>query len=161
LQKGYEHPTDPKLLNKEIKPDIVVEPTEQSNRIVLDTKNKYSSINTDSFPDVANNDLYQITYYAISLNAKGVLLVYPASGENWTKYPLKSSESEEAYQKKRLKRTAEIHKDLKSSFKVIISQNQEVTIYLWRVKLDGTMEETRKSIAELAHFILDLLRGEI
>src|ERR1051326_1779056 len=76
LQKEHLHDIHPRLTNKTIVPDIVIQDRTSGQQIVLDVKNKYSRLRDDGALDISNPDLYQLTYYLKTLSTNKGVLVY-------------------------------------------------------------------------------------
>lgn len=161
IQKQYRHPAHPDISNKFVEPDIVVEKINgEGDRVVIDTKNKYSILPDNSSPNISNNDIYQIAYYCLMLNSKTAILVYPGSANTSTDYPFPGSEGERNYEKKRQK-TLESLKSNASTHLSLTLGNASISIYFWRINLEGTMHDTMESVAKLALFIADAIKGRL
>jgi len=160
VQPEYNHATIPEFDGKYIKPDIVVENINSSERIILDTKNKYSLLNENTVLSVSNSDLYQIAYYCFSLKTRKAILVYPSNKKNTTRYPFRGSEGEVAYEQKRDRAVKCIKSDSASFIKIDFSEHP-IELFFWRINLEGKMFETIESVSQLALFIADALKGRI
>lgn len=151
-QREFRHEIAPYKAEKSIIPDIVVRDKESGECVVLDVKNKYSQLRNDGDVALSNQDLYQLTYYAQSLNALCCLLIYP-SMKPPIQYPIKSSESETTYQeKKRTKRD-----EIESLNKIAIFREKPIRLYTYNIDLSGTMENTKRSVAGLSQLVADII----
>ena len=161
IQKQYPHPAQPNISNKFVEPDIVVERRNgEGNKVVIDTKNKYSMLSDNSSPNISNNDIYQIAYYCLMLKSNTAILVYPGNAETTTDYPIRSSEGETVYERKRQR----VLESLKSNASTHLSLSlgmSSISIYFWRINLEGTMQETMESVVKLAFFITDAIKGRL
>ncbi|RHW77573.1 5-methylcytosine restriction system specificity protein McrC [Colwellia sp. RSH04] len=161
-QLEIDHPVEPIMEGKRIKPDVVVIPKDNNKsfkNIIIDSKNKYS-VSENSKLLVSNSDIYQITYYAQCFNTDYAILVYPGNNKNCSKYPIQSAEGRSSYEKKRQKAFDKIKSD-SGTFSKLNFITHEVNIFYWRVDLTGTMKNTEQSFAQLALFITDLSKGEL
>ena len=161
VQPQYPHPTIPELAGKFIMPDLVFQPRSgDTTPVVLDTKNKYSILHEGNSLAVSNADLYQISYYCSALGASSAVLVYPGNSSSATDYPFRGSEGESVYEAKRTKALNRI-KSTPASHLLLKFPSQSVSLFFWRINLQGTMHETIESVAKLALFMVDLGKGRV
>lgn len=160
VQQKYPHPTEPVLVGKLIQPDIVVEDRSGTTFVVLDTKNKYSLLPDQLSPSFSNADLYQIAYYCLVLEAKTAVLVYPGNFSTSTKYPFRGSEGERKYETKRQRALQNIQSN-PSTYLRLSFASYPISLYFWRINLQGTMYDTMESVAQLALFLADVIKGKV
>ena len=161
IQKQYLHPAHPNIPNKFVEPDIVVEKKAgEGNRVVIDTKNKYSMLPDNLSPSISNNDIYQIAYYCLMLKSNTAILIYPGNAKTSTDYPFPGSEGAQNYERKR-QRALETLKSNASTHLSLTLGNSSISIYFWRINLEGTMHDTMESVAKLALFIADAIKGKL
>ena len=99
-----------------------------TKKVVIDTKNKYTSVLDKSTPDfiAANPDIFQQYYYASRTGAENIVLVYPSSK----------------------KHTAPIGEyDLK------FQNNKNIKMYFWALHITGSPRENKNALINLAKFI--------
>jgi hypothetical protein len=159
-QSEFAHPFSPELKRNFICPDLVVRSLEDDGRlVVLDTKNKYSLVNSSGAPKISNSDIFQMAYYAQALGSQVAVLVYPGDASNSTDYPIPSSEGKGVYRKKRDRALNRIF-DSGSGFTISLGSSK-ISLISWRLNLAGTLQDTRKSVAQLCQFIAHTASGEI
>jgi len=156
LQPSIEHDIVPKIAEKNIIPDILVEKLNSEEKVIIDIKNKYSSLRNDGKVQINNSDLYQLAYYAQTLKAKYCILVYPGSNPS-LQYPLRASESEESYDKKRQERFQKFEQN--NIIRVFSDINIKLIIY--NVDIAGTLLNTKHSLASLCQLTVDILDNKI
>ena len=145
------HPSQP-ALSGYIKPDLIITNKQTGRVIVIDLKNKYSQIQANQKPSLSNADIYQISYYALAIESKRAMLVYPTT-ENLASFPIKKSESSVKYAA-RIEKFRSLHV---ASEPVIKLGKNEITLTPYQVDLGGTMANTAESLASLALYIDYLL----
>jgi len=153
-QKEFGHPTTPVLTGRGYSPDILIDSIPPRSLIVLDTKNKYSLMNSVTDCQVSNSDLFQMSYYAQAKGAKNVVLIYPGNDESASEFPLKAAEDEASYAVRVDSRFRRIHMDVHDSF--VLDFPSSIRFYVWRVDLTGSIKNTQRSVAKLAQFIAEL-----
>lgn len=155
------HDTEPMIRDRNYIPDVVARNAGgEGDPVVVDTKNKYTALVEDGKAQLSNPDLFQMTYYSLALGAKAAVLVYPGDSSTSTKYVIKGSVSERKYEAQRTKTVEKIRSDPATFLKVNLSSGQ-IDVYQWTVNVTGSLMDTRRSVAELAMFVVDLLKGEI
>ena len=148
----FEHDTVP-WLQGDIIPDLHILHRQNENRVILDTKNKYSGLRELGKFTVPNPDLYQICYYCLNLGIKSAILVYPAtSGAH--QYPIRYSESENSHNLK-VEKFLALSQELKRT--MVATTPCKFDLYIYNIDLSGTMENTIRSVASLCLFIEHLL----
>lgn len=159
-QGKFPHPFSPELEQNFISPDLIVRGLDaDARRVVLDTKNKYSLVNSTGAPKISNSDIFQMAYYAQAVGSQVAVLVYPGDASNATVYPIPSSEGSGAYERKRgtaLKKMFESG----SGFTILLGGSQ-ISLIAWRLNLAGTLRDTRESVAQLCQFIAHTASREI
>jgi 5-methylcytosine-specific restriction endonuclease McrBC regulatory subunit McrC len=150
-QPQFPHDMTPDIADKKIIPDIVIKDKRTNEIVIVDLKNKYSQLRDEGSFKVSNDDLYQLTYYAKALKAKCCFLVYPGANPK-IQYPLKSSESPEAYEVKKKAKLEEINQ----KNRVLVFQDQPITLYSYNVNLLGSLQDTRRSVASLCQLLIDI-----
>lgn len=154
-QKGFAHRFEPTLASKKIFPDVILQPISPNGRsVVIDTKNKFS-LSSNQEVSISNNDIYQIKYYAESIPTNVGVLLYPGDDANCSRYPIRSSEGEEAYEKKLAKRQGELLSSGTDIFR-LRQNNNDFYLIIWRVNLSGTLYDTRSSLAEFCQLLSDI-----
>lgn len=154
LQGQFKHEITPNLSEKKITPDIVIEKKDDGKKIILDLKNKYSTLRNDGSFQVSNNDLFQLAYYSQTLQAEYCILVYPGSNPS-IQYPLRGSEGDDAYMKKR----QEKFKKIKEENLITVFSKNSVKMLIYNIDIQGTMQNTKKSIASLGQLAIDILNN--
>lgn len=159
LQLEKLHPASPELKSKLIKPDLVLQPKDNSKykNVVVDCKNKYSMLN-DGALSIANADIYQMTYYAQCFYTEYAVLVYPGNFKNRTVYPIEGSEGRSSYIQKRNRAFDTI---LRNSYTCMSFNSHKIHLFFWKVDLTGTMKDTELSFAQLSLFLTDLSKNEL
>ena len=150
LQKSFEHSMSSKISNKKIIPDVFITKTTSGEKILLDLKNKYSQLREDGGIVVSNQDLFQLSYYAKTLGVQNCILVYP-SYKPAIQYPIKGSESDDAYKQKK----AEKFEQILESNSTLLFNDSSVRITIYNVDLSGRVRNSVKSVAGLCQFISD------
>jgi hypothetical protein len=153
LQPEIEHRSIPRMDSRRIVPDIIVAHRESGKRIILDVKNKYSSLASDGKPSVSNSDLFQQHYYASNQAALVSILLYPSAKPSWS-FPLPGSEGIEKYD-------AECAKQSVSPALTkleIVHDSVRVTFFQVEIDLSGTVKNTVNSMKRLAFFVEYLFR---
>ena len=154
-QLEVQHPARPNLSGF-IKPDLVITNRKSGKTLVVDLKNKYSSIGANQKSSLNNSDIYQIAYYAQALGTTQAMLVYPTT-EEVDSFPIKKSESASKYAEK-----VETFRELREISEPILSLgSNKVTLIPYQVDLSGTMINTAKSLASLAMYIDFLLTMDL
>ncbi len=160
IQPEYKHPTKPQVSWKSFLPDIVVRMAKDAAfPVVLDVKNKYATAIRQGAGYVGNEDVFQISYYCHALKSPVGFLVFPGGKDEATKYPLRSSESESAYEEKRKRVLDQIVR----SNRVMLfngSGATELQLFKWVIDLSGTIRNSLVSVASLAQFLADLMEGK-
>lgn len=151
-QPRFEHDTMPSLPG-EIIPDLLVLHRNGSDKILIDTKNKYSGLRELGQFSVSNPDLYQICYYALNLGIKTAILVYPAT-YGMPQYPIRFSESEISHNRKVEKFLISIERFKRT---MVAKTPCKFDLYAYNIDLSGPMENSIRSIASLCLFIEYLL----
>lgn len=146
-QTPFKHDTDP-LLDGDFVPDLIVVNRSKGTRLLLDMKNKYSALQEAGQFSVSNPDLYQITYYALNLGVKDSILVFPSCTPS-PQFPIKTSESAEAYEAKINRFVAA---DQAYHRTLIVGTPCHFSLYVYYIDLSGPMENTLRSIASLCLF---------
>ena len=154
-QKSFNHAMEPSLINKKIIPDVFVTHRGKKKGVILDLKNKYSSLREDGKIILSNPDLYQISYYSKTLDQKTCILVYPGYRPR-IQYPIKSSESEGAYAEKRSQKLAEILKDNSTT----LFRDRSIRIIIYNVDLSGSVRNSIKSVAGLCQLVTDIIQED-
>ena len=162
VQEKKSHKIEPELPGSFISPDILVYPNEMMNSrpIVIDTKNKYSTLIQSGGTKISNTDLYQMIYYCQTVGTNIAMLVYPGTSITKTKYPIPGSEGKTKYLAKRDAALIE----LKTSNNHIFNYkggDADISIIIWRLDLSGTLRDCRQSMAELSQFVADCVKQEI
>lgn len=161
IQSEFSHPTTPRLKDKVIIPDLVIRSSEENGKsIILDTKNKYSLLADDTTLSLSNADLYQISYYCLALKAETAILIYPGNKTTATKFPIKGSEGKEEYERKRTRAVEKIKSESSTYIKVKLADHS-INLFFWRINLEGTLFDTQSSVAQLANFIVDSIKGKL
>lgn len=153
LQPEIEHKSIPGMDNRRIVPDIIVRHRESEKCIILDVKNKYSSLAQDGKPTVSNSDLFQQYYYSSNQAGMASILLYPSAKPSWS-FPLPGSEGIEKYH-------AECAKQSVSPALTrlqIVHDSLCVTFYQVEIDLSGTVKNTVNSMKRLAFFVEYLFR---
>lgn len=151
-QAQFPHDMVPDISEKKIIPDVLIRDKQNGKIIILDLKNKYSQLRDEGGFKISNDDLYQLTYYAKTLGAKCCFVVYPGANPR-IQYPLKGSEGQPEYERKRIVKLEEIN----TKSKVQIFKNDSVTLYTYSVNLLGSLQDTKKSVASLCQLMIDVL----
>lgn len=155
IQKPIPHAVVPRRAGLgAIVPDIVVKMKKGHGSVVVDLKNKYSALRNDGNISIGNNDLYQICYYAKTLETNYCILAYPGANPS-LQYAIRSSESEAAYESRRNRKKKQLL--VSSTFNVLSKDSIKVVAYC--IDLSGTLRNTRKSVASLCQLIVDMLEG--
>lgn len=150
-QQHFRHVITPDVADKSIIPDVLVKDKQTGEITIIDLKNKYSQLRDKGDFKISNADLYQLTYYAKTLNAKHCFVVYPGAKPK-VQYPLKSSESQATYEQKRRTKLEEI--DRKN--KITIFNDASVTLYSYSINLLGSLQDTKRSVASLCQLLVDI-----
>jgi 5-methylcytosine-specific restriction endonuclease McrBC regulatory subunit McrC len=159
IQKEVLHQTRPPFGEKYFVPDLIISGANKPTHVVImDLKNKYSSVAKDEKRYASNQDIFQIAYYCHAMKTKFAFLVYPGTKKVATQYPLKASESQKSYDERRAR-----------AEKTILGENQvrlfdqypkvELVLFKWILNMGGTLHDTRSSVASLAKFVVDLETG--
>jgi hypothetical protein len=156
LQHPFPHDMRPLVTEKKIYPDIVLRNRKNKKSVILDVKNKYSSLRDDGCFTISNEDIYQVSYYAKTLGSRYCILVYPGINPK-IQYPLKTSESDAVYSLRRSK----VLVNLKSKSAVKIFSKDEIYIIIYVIDLAGNLKNTKRSIASLCQFSVDLISEKI
>lgn len=151
-QKSFSHVMSPNISDKKIVPDVLIRNIKNSKGVILDLKNKYSSLREDGGTLISNPDIYQISYYAKTLGIRDCILVYPAYKPR-IQYPLKASEGEEAYIAKKNQKMQEILTSTSST----IFLDESVRIIIYNVDLSGSVRNSVKSVAGLCQLVADIM----
>lgn len=155
------HPIQPELQGNFISPDLIVKPKgNQGKNVVIDTKNKYSQIDSSGRAKISNQDLFQMVYYCQTVGSDIAILVYPGDGDNFTRYPLLGSEGKPKHKIKRDNAITSIFNDGRSGF-VFETPQLTIRIIAWRLNLSGSLFDTRHSVAQLSQFVADCVQKEI
>jgi len=154
-QKNHPHLFSQLNVSGEIIPDIYVTSDNSdflNSRIVLDAKNKYSGL--DDAYKVSLSDIYQLYYYSNVLNSKYIIILYPGSSRNCSRYPLKGSKGEGEYNKSRMTKIS----DMWDSNQIV---NFKGVYYIfWRVNLEGSLKDTKNSFDELSNLIAEIMSSD-
>lgn len=155
IQHPFPHRMDPDIVKKSIYPDIVVHNKGTGQKVILDIKNKYSALRENGELAISNEDLYQITYYASTLECKTCILIYPGLNPKF-QYPIKISEGASAYRKKVKKSVLE----LKSKNSITVFGQEGIKIIPYIIDLKGSLRNTKKSVASLCQLVADITNPE-
>lgn len=150
-QTEFSHDMSPSYRGK-IKPDMVVRNLAEETRVVIDLKNKYSSLAESGEFNSSNSDIYQMSYYMNTLKSAHGLLVYPC-GRTICPFPIKGSESESSYERKKMKFREQSRAMCRSLFP---ESTHEHSLRAYHVDLSGSMANTRRSVASLALLVENL-----
>jgi 5-methylcytosine-specific restriction endonuclease McrBC regulatory subunit McrC len=151
-QRSFAHVMSPNLSDKKIVPDVLIKNIKNNKGVILDLKNKYSSLREDGKTFISNPDIYQISYYAKTLGVRDCVLVYPAYKPR-IQYPLKASEGEESYNLKKSQKMQEILTS--SSTKIFLDESVRIIIY--NIDLSGSVRNSVKSVAGLCQLVADIM----
>ncbi len=146
----HPHPTLPEMPGF-YKPDITVRDKSSGKTVVLDAKNKYSSRDATG-PTISNPDLFQISYYGLSLQSPAVVLLYP-SGSPLFQFPIQGSEGFDRYEAK--VRTSLASEKL-NQYQVALGSNN-LSLMTYEIQLSGSVHDTWESAASLASLIAAIL----
>jgi 5-methylcytosine-specific restriction endonuclease McrBC regulatory subunit McrC len=151
-QQKYPHLSTPDFQAKSIIPDVVIRHRSSGKSVVLDLKNKYTSISDLGRPSIGNSDLFQQTYYQGNLGATCAVLVYPSSKPEW-QFPLPGSEGIEAYNQKVL---ASLSSSKYPQISIAHGPNA-YNILALQVDLSGPLKNTINSLKRVAFLVRHLL----
>lgn len=147
-QMEFDHDISPNISGKII-PDLVIHNKVSDAVVVVDAKNKIS--NSDSF--ATNADIFQLTYYAQTINARAALLIYPTTRPNW-QFPVKSSSRKvEEY----LETAQELVGEDSNLWHTVFPKSSPVRIGRYEIDLSGSHRNTDISFASLSFMIATLL----
>lgn len=147
-QKEFDHPTSPRI-SKKIKPDLVIYNKKTKRSVIIDLKNKYSSLceKKDFIP--SNPDLFQIAYYGLALKSTYCLLVYPNNKPKYS-FPVNRGAGLKAYLAKVMLFKKKASELTKTFFPNI---NSGLKIGACFVDLSGSTKQTYESLVSLALWI--------
>ena len=143
--------SDLKLSGKII-PDIVLSKNKddfKNDSIILDAKNKISGAE-DAFR-VSTADIYQLFFYSKILKTKYVFLLYPGIESNYSRYPLKGSQGDAAYNKARQEKINKMYE----TNQIVDFENTK--FILWRINLEGSLKDTLSSFNELSNLLSEIM----
>lgn len=156
-QSKHSHIFSELELSGKIIPDIYITASDDSHfknkNMILDAKNKVSGL--DSSFKVNTADIYQLMYYSKILMSKFVVLLYPGTQRNASRYILKGSQGDIEYKKSCLIRLKNLY-----DHKQIVECNGTIFI-LWRVNLEGTLKDTQNSFNELSNFLIEIMNDDV
>ncbi len=155
LQHSIDHKSTPKLSNKKIVPDIVINDKKFNHTFVIDTKNKYTELNESGVVNISNSDIFQITYYCNSMNSKKAILLFPSTNPKM-QFPIKSSESESSFREK----CSIAYKKIEATQSFKIFDENEIHLIIYHVDLGGSLFNTEKSIASFCQLLSYISQNE-
>jgi len=139
-------------LSGKIIPDIYLSSVNlefKNKKVILDAKNKVSAL--ESSFRVSTSDIYQLKYYSQVLNTKYVILLYPGTASNASKYALKGSQGDLEYKKTCLTRIRKLHENNQ------IVECGGTFFILWRVNLEGSLKDTKSSFNEFSNLLSEIM----
>lgn len=152
-QRAVEHIFSIKGISGKAELDISVSSNNTSfitNEIVVDAKNKFSG--TENGLKASISDLYQIFYYLNITQAEYAILLYPGHSSDYTKFPIEGSQGNTAYRKQ----VDSTLKNLRDNDQIVDFKGKRLVF--WRLRLDGSLKDTRDSFVQLANFILESMK---
>lgn len=155
-QSEHQHIFSELRLSGKIIPDIFISTNNADFKyksIILDAKNKVSGM--DSFFKVNTSDIYQLLYYSKVLNSKHVVLLYPGTENNSSRYILKGSQGVSEYKKVSSARIEKLYENNQ-----IIDFDGTIFI-LWRINLEGSLKDTLNSFNELSNLLSEIIVGDV
>lgn len=154
IQPEFNHVILPEITSKKIIPDIIIKNKNTGKVVIVDTKNKYSQIAEKGIWRVSNNDLYQMSYYAHTLNTDRCILVYPSLKPPF-QFPINlGSKSKEAFEKDLEKGFDKVEKNYQ--YRLFDDGSLKITPYY--IDLSGSLLNSKKSAATLCQLILYMTR---
>lgn len=152
-QRKVEHIFSIKEISGKAELDISVSSNNTSfrtNEVVVDAKNKFSG--SENGLKASISDLYQIFYYSNITQAEYAILLYPGYSSDYTKFPIEGSQGKDKY----IKKLDITLKKLKDNNQIVDFKGKRFVF--WRVRLDGSLKDTRDSFVQLANFILESMK---
>lgn len=151
IQKDFKHISTPELNNKKIIPDIVIKDIKFNKLYIIDTKNKYTEIESNGVSNLSNQDIFQLCYYCKTFDTSEAILLFPSTKPKF-QFPVKSSESDAAFRTK----CETAFEKFRNTQQFKLFKKEQISILIYHIDLSGSMYDTEKSLASFCQLIIHL-----